>query len=175
MEKSKDNHKKNTFLKEGFKVEVSKKHKSYLGTTIPDGYFKNSKASILEKLQQQSIKETPKKQKVFWMQTRFKYAIAASIVCVFSLTIWLQRVNNQTTENSNIQLLSFQDDVLINSIMVSDADLDSFTEATLINEIVIKAEISEQQMDDLFINSLFVEDSLIDSYTKNNFIENIIL
>ncbi len=59
--------------------------------------------------------------------------------------------------------------------MVNDADLDSFTEMTLINEIVIKAEISEQQIDDLFINSLFVEDSLIDNYTKNNFVDKIIL
>ena len=38
----------------------------------------------------------------------------------------------------------------------------------LINEIVIKAELSEQRMDDLFFNSLFVEDSLIDNYTDDD-------
>lgn len=175
MEKQHKNPNNNPFLKEDFKETISKKHSSYLGTDIPEGYFKKSKASILDKLQQEAIKETPKKQKVIWLKPYFKYAIAASVVCILSVAIWLQSANNKRIESSNIELLSFQDDVLINSIMVSDEDLDSFTETTLINEIVIKAEISEQQMDDLFINSLFVEDSLIDNYTKNNFVDKIIL
>lgn len=172
-------HHKNTntksFLKEDFKDTISKKHSSYLGTDIPEGYFKKSKVSILDKIKQDVVKETSKKQKVFKLKPNFKYAIAASVVCLLSLTVWLQTLNNGDIENTNIELLSFQDDVLINAIMVSDADLDSFTETTLINEIVIKAEISEQQIDDLFINSLFVEDSLIDNYTKNNFVDKIIL
>ncbi|WP_439127700.1 hypothetical protein, partial [Polaribacter sp.] len=74
-------HHKNTntksFLKEDFKDTISKKHSSYLGTDIPEGYFKKSKVSILDKIKQDVVKETSKKQKVFKLKPNFKYAIAA--------------------------------------------------------------------------------------------------
>ena len=41
MEKSIEN-KNNNFLKEGLKVTISKHHKEYLGTTVPEGYFLQS-------------------------------------------------------------------------------------------------------------------------------------
>jgi hypothetical protein len=58
---------------------------------------------------------------------------------------------------------------------VDDAEFEAFADATLIHEIVIKAEVSERKIDALFLNSLFIEDSLIDNYTSDFFLEVIIL
>ncbi|WP_299061795.1 hypothetical protein [uncultured Polaribacter sp.] len=177
MKNSKENINRKNFLEEGLKTDISKHHKKYLGIETPEGYFAKSKIAILEKLkeevQEKSIQE--KKQLVFWLQPQFKYVAAASLVFIFALTIWLQSANNTTVNKNNIELLSFSDDSLIESLLLEDSEFEAFADATLINEIVIKAELSEQKIDDLFLNSLFVEDSLIDNYTENTFLETIIL
>ena len=178
MEKSTENSSKKNFLEEGFKGDISKHHKKYLGTDIPEGYFAKSKSLILDKIKEESKTEVPnetKKQLVFWMRPQFRYMAAASLVFIFALTVWLQSTNNTDIDDSNFELLSFSENHLINSLLVDDSQFETFADATLINEIVIKAELSERKMDDLFINSLFVEDSLIDDYANENLIETIIL
>ncbi len=174
MENSSENINKKSFLKEGVKGDVTNHHKEYLGTDIPKDYFAKSKISILDKIKSEEVKE--KKQIVFWMKPRFKFAVAASLFCILSVTVWLQYANKvEDFSSTDFELLAFSDDVLINSLFVEDSELDAFADATLINQVVIKAELSEQKMDDLFLNSLFVEDSLIDNYTDDKFIESIIL
>lgn len=179
MKKSIENNNEKSFLKEGFKGDVSNHHKKYLGTDIPEGYFTKSKLSILEKIKEEQKLNKPveiKKQLVFWLKPQFKYIAAASLVFILSLTVWLQNTDRKNEiKETNIEFFAFEDDILINSLFVEDAEIDLFTETTLINEIVIKAELSEQKMDDLFINSLFIEDSLIDNYTNDGFLETIIL
>ena len=59
--------------------------------------------------------------------------------------------------------------------MVNDAEFEAFADATLLNEIILKAESAERQMDNLFINSLFIKDSLMDTYMSESFIETIML
>ena len=177
MKKSTENN-SNNFLKEDVTGDISKHHKAYLGTTLPKGYFKKSKTSILNKIKEESKVEAPKeikKQIVFWMKPSFKYVAAASLVFILSLTLWLQNADYKNQENNSLELLSYSDAILINSLLVEDADLELFADATLMNEIVIKAELSEQKMDDLFLNSLFVEDSLIDNYTEDELLETIVL
>ena len=175
MKESKKNIANSSFLNEKERNSISKHHKDFLGTTIPNNYFATSKQSILDKIKEQptTVKKL-KKQKVFWLLPKFKYAVAASLVFIVSITIWLQNSTNNNTQN-NIELLSFNEDVLLNSLFIEDSELETFTNTTLINEVVIKAELSEQKIDDVFINSLFVEDSLIDNYTDDKFLETIIL
>jgi len=178
MEEITKNNYKKSFLKEGFKGGISKHHKKYLGTNVPEGYFVKSKISILEKTNKEIKIESSKgtkKQLVFWIQPHFKYIAAASLVFILSLTVWLQNKNLDVLKENDIELFSFSDDVLINSLWIDDADLESFAEVIIINEILIKATIFEQKIDDLFLNSLFVEDSLIDNYTNDGFIETFIL
>ena len=55
MGKSIENNDKNSFLKEGLQDDISKHHKDYLGTDIPEGYFSKSKLSILNKVKSESI------------------------------------------------------------------------------------------------------------------------
>jgi hypothetical protein len=174
MEKSTENKNHKNFLKEGVKGDISKHHTNYLGTNIPENYFAKSKISILEKIKSEEIKE--KKPLVFWMQPQFRYIAAASLVFILSLTVWLQNVNkNDDFNTNNFELLSFSDDILINSLLVEDSELEAFAETTLMNEVIIKAELSEQKMDNLFLNSLILEDSLTDDYINYELLETIIL
>ena len=177
MEKSKNTNQNHNFLKEGFK-DVSKHHKEYLGTDIPENYFAKSKLSILDKVKENTVSESKpkqKKQKIFWLQPQFKYIAAASLVFILSLTIWLQNINNTKLDDTNLEFLASSDDVLLESLLIEDAKLDAFTDNTLFNEVIVKAEISEQKMDDLILNSLIIEDSLLDNYMNNELMETIIL
>jgi hypothetical protein len=101
---------------------------------------------------------------------------AASVVFLLSLTIWLQNVKSNTEESQvNVELLSFNEDVLLDALLIDDTQMNAFAEATLINEVVIKAELSEQNLDNLILDSMISEDSLLDDYLGNELIENIIL
>lgn len=178
MGKSTENNNENHFLKEGFKGDVSKHHKNYLGTGVPDGYFAKSKLSILDKIKEETKieEEQPKKQLVFYMRPQFRYVVAASLIFILSLTVWLQNSNKRNDfDTIHMESFALEDDVLLESLLVADADLDAFTDATLFKEILVKAEIKEQKIDDLLLNSLIVEDSLLDNYISDELIETIVL
>ena len=178
MEKSTEDNNKKSFLKEGLKGGISKHHKDYLGTGVPEGYFAKSKISILDQIKEEVVieKEQPKKQLVFYMRPQFKYIAAASLVFILSLTIWLQNSNNQDEFDSiNIETYAINDDILIESLLIEDSEVDAFTDATLFNEVVIKAELTEQRMDNLILNTLILEDSLLDNYIDYELVETVIL
>lgn len=178
MEKPTEIKSKNTFLKEAFISDISKHHTSYLGITVPEVYFEKSKFSILEKvkLEEKNSKALEKKQLFFSILPKTKYAAVASFVFLFGLAVWLQnRFKKHSFPTINIEMLSFTEDNLINSILVNDAEFEAFADATLLNEIILKTESAERQMDNLFINSLFIKDSLMDTYMSESFIETIML
>lgn len=178
MEKYTKNNSEQTFLKRGFKGDMSKHHKDYLGTDIPKGYFLKSKLSILNTIKSvESVEEIKsKKQLVFWMHPPFKYIAAASLIFIVGISVWLQNVNTtNTVYKPNFELLAFSEDVLVNSLFLEDSEVDAFTEATLFNEVLVKAELSEQKLDNLIFNSFIIEDSLLDDYMDNKFIETLVL
>lgn len=176
MEKSTENNSKKNFLKEGFKDDISKHHKKYLGTDIPEGYFAKSKMSILDKIKDDSTIEAPKKQMVFWMQPKFKYIAAASLIFILSVTVWLQNSNRPAPMNEiNFELFAFSDAILIESLLVDESEIEAFTNATLFNEVLVKAELSEQKLDNLVLDNLIIEDSLFDNYMDYGLIEILIL
>ncbi len=179
MEKSTENNSEKDFLKEGLKGDISKHHKKYLGTDIPEGYFSKSKMSILDKIKEDSKIEAPKeikKQLVFWMQPLFKYIAAASLVFILSLTVWLQNLNNvDVIDDTNFELLAFSDDVLLDSLLLEEEEVDAFTDATLFNEILVRAELSEQKLDNLILDNLILGDSLLDDYIDDELLETIVL
>lgn len=177
MEKSTKNKNQQNFLKEGLQNDISKHHKEYLGTSVPENYFAKSKQLILNKIKEEArVEEKAKSQLVFYLQPRFKYIAAATLVFILSLTVWLQNSNKTNViVEPNLQEFAFSDDVLINSLLIEDSEIDAFTDATLFNEVVVKAELTEQKMDNLILNSLIVEDSLLDNYIDNELLETIIL
>lgn len=160
---------KKSFLKSHLGKSISQQHKDMLGTSVPDDYFKNSRQRILASVKENSSKN----RKVIVLTTGFKYAIAASIAVLITLTIWLQ--TNDSNDSAPLELSEFMDDTLINSLFVDDAELDSYTKDILVSEVLIKAELSEQSIENVFMNSLFIEDSLLDDYMDNRLVENIIL
>lgn len=164
------------FLKEE-KSDITKLHKNYLGKEIPEDYFKKSKISILNAIKEDAlVEQKPKKQLVFYLRPQFKFIAAAAILFLLTLSIWLQNSESKNNfDDITIEELALEDDVLIKSLLVEDSDLDEFTDATLFNEVVVKAEIKEQKMDDLILNSLILEDSLLDNYMDKELVETIIL
>ena len=177
MENTSENSNKENFLKEGFKGDISSHHKKYLGTEIPEGYFAKSKTLILDKIKEASLlEEQPKKQLVFWMRPQFKYMVAASLVVMLGLTIWMQNMDTSTTINkSNFEEVAFSNAVLLESLLIDESEMEAFTNATLFKEVVVKAELSEQKLENLILNSLLIEDSLVDDYIDNELLETIIL
>jgi hypothetical protein len=178
MKKSIKKSNNKNFLQEIRTEGVSKKHHKYLGTTVPEGYFSKSKNAILDAVKATAKKEIsmePKKQMVFWLRPQFRYMAAASIVFILSVTVWLQSSNYNEVEKSMLEYASFSEDILINSLLIDDAEMDLFADNILIDEIIIKASIAEQKSDDLFLNYLFLEDSLTDNYSDDQFLEIIIL
>lgn len=177
MQNSQKNNNNIPFLKKGLQDDISKHHKKYLGTDVPKDYFVISKASILDKIKEENkSKEKPKKQLFFYLRPQFKYMVAASLIFMVSLSIWLQQTNHTNKVNDiDLEELAFSDAILINSLLIEDTDVDAFADATLFNEIVVKAELTEQKMDNLILNLLIVEDSLLDDYIGDEFVNTLIL
>lgn len=165
MKKIKGNTSENSdnFLKEKGEVSTSEHHKEYLGMGIPENYFKNSKANILDLV---SEKKTTQ---VFYLRRPFQ--IAASLVILVALSIAILVPSINPTDDVFIA----SDDVLIESLLVDDESISEFMNDVLVSEIVVEAEVSEQNLENILMNSLFVEDSLVDGYTKESLLDNIIL
>ena len=179
MIKSTTDNNQQQFLKEDFEDGISKHHKNYLGTEVPEGYFVKSKTSILHRIKSQSNKEIIEKsnnQSVFLMQSRFKYMAAASLVFILSLTVWLQNSNKTEVVNEPYsESLIFSDTVLIESLLVEENEVDAFADITLFREILVKSELFEQKIENLVFENLILEDSLIHNYLDDGLIETIIL
>jgi len=179
MDISTENNNKQNFLEEGFKGDIFKHHNKYLGTEIPEGYFVKSKKSILKKITEDiiiDVPKNPKKHLIFWMQPPFKYIAAASLIFIVSLTVWLQSSNKTNIlEETNFELFAFYAAILIESLLVDESEIEAFTDATLFNEILVKAELSEQKLDNLVLDNLFLEDSLLNNYIDYGLIETLVL
>lgn len=151
------------FLKEKGAVSSSERHKEYLGMDIPEDYFRNSKANILDLV---SEKETIP---VFYLRKSFQVAASITLLVVLSISILFSK-------DSSIDYFEVaSDDTLFESLFIEDGNMNEFVEGVLVSEILVEAETSEQKLENIFINSLFVEDSLLDSYTKKSILDNIIL
>ena len=88
----------------------------------------------------------------------------------------MQNFNStETTELTNLESIALQDDVLLESLLVDDTNIDAFTEETLFEEVVVKAEKKAQDIDNLILESIIVEDSLLDDYLNEELVDAIIL
>ena len=161
---------------ESQKKGLAQEHKEYLGMDVPDDYFSKSKKNILKSLPMKN----EQKRTVFGLKPLIAYPLAASIVLLIGITIWLQNdptdIEPKITNVKQMNSTDFNsDDFLVSSLLIDDADMDEFINEFILNEIIVEAELSEQQLENIFINSLFVEDSLIDNYIDKNLIERVVL
>jgi len=173
MKKSTDNSKNNKidFLshKEHEKNSLSKEHKTLLGLDVPDGYFSTSKSKILD-----ALPKMKRKNRIFGLKPLFAYPIAASLVLLIGLSLWFQYSNNKTSPQ--ISYFGIADsEILINSLLVKEADIDYFMDNYIIDDILVEADLSEQKLENIFINTLFIEDSIIDDHLNEKIIDNLLL
>ncbi|SEQ12722.1 hypothetical protein SAMN05421824_1234 [Hyunsoonleella jejuensis] len=160
------------------KKDISKLHKEKLGMDIPDNFFAKSKKNILNKI----IQEEQPRQTIFWLRPIIAYPIAASIVLAITLTLWMQNkdtvnteqiTNTKTIKTINPDILN--GDFLTSSLLISDSEMNTYLNSYLVTNVIIEAELSQQQLENIFINSVFIEDSLINNYLDKSLIENIVL
>jgi hypothetical protein len=88
------------------------------------------------------------------------------------------KTNNQITDSEDIKLMDsslFEGDFLVSSLLVPDSEVDEYLDHYIVNNVIVEAELSEEQFDNIFINSLFVEDSLLNNYLNESLIENIMI
>lgn len=160
------------------KKDITKLHKDKLGMDIPEGFFTKSKENILSKV----IKTEVPKQTVFWLRPIIYYPIAASIMLAIAVSFWMKnditKNDNQITNTEDLQILNsdfIDDDFLIVSLMVPDSQMNTYLDSYIINNLVMEAEKSEQQLENIFLNSVLIEDSLINSFLDKSLFENIVL
>ncbi|PQV48185.1 hypothetical protein CLV33_10531 [Jejuia pallidilutea] len=158
--------------------DISKLHKEKLGMDIPNDFFAKSKQTILNKV----IQEEQPRQTIFWLRPMIAYPIAASIVLAIALTLWMQNKDIDTTEQitntETIKTISpdmLDGDFLTSSLLISESEMDTYLNSYLITNVVIEAELSQQELENIFINSILIEDSLINTYLNKSLIENIVL
>jgi len=158
-------------------TQISRHHKEMLGMDVPENYFSNSRSRIMDKVAA-SKKHTSG---IFYIRPVYRYAAAAAVVLLIGLGIVL-KVTSDTNSNGSTQTLekieyaNLQDtDMFVDFLLVKDKDVDVFLDHYLLEGVLVKAELKEQEFENLFMNSLLVKDSLIDTYIDDQFIDNIIL
>lgn len=178
------------------KPDPGQLHKEYLGMEIPDGYFAESKRRILDALspadsiphdketEDKVVNQTEKKSsgRIFGLNRVVAYPLAASILLLIAIAIGLQKDRpveapafDQESVVSRSSDLQDTDDFLVRSLLVDDAEIDQFTDDYLIDQVLVRAEMSEQELENIFINSLFIDDSLVDEYLEESLVEQVIL
>lgn len=174
MEKSSDNKKINKAtsfsLKKNEKDSLTKQHKDLLGLDKPDEFFAKSKSDILSALPKTGIP----KRRIFGLNSKFAYPIAASLVFIIGLAFWFEIAKTETNYGLTYESVP-TDEILIGSLLVEESDVDLFMDNYIFNDIIVATDYSEQELENIFINSLFIEDSSIDSYIDTNLINNILL
>jgi hypothetical protein len=174
MKKSTEKFKKEQsgiFLKQASENKnLSSKHKEMLGFEKPEAYFSKSKKNILELL---TTTETAKP-KIFGLKPLFAYSIAASIILLIGLTFLLQMNTNKTVKNTT-EFYFTSNESLLNSLLISDENVDHYMDQYILNDIIIASEVSNQKIENIFMNSLLIDDTAVDTYLDESIIENFLL
>ena len=160
---------------------LGQRHKEHLGMEVPKGYFSSSKQSILENLHSQPAQKE-NEGRLFRLRKNRGYALAASILLLVSLSIWFfNRPGTQGPEPieapvaGSLYVFEDSEDLLLTSLLVEEEEIGSFVDEVLLNEIVVKAELSEQELENIFLNSLIEDDSAADDYLEESLMKQIVL
>jgi hypothetical protein len=160
------------------RLDLEHEHKEYLGMEVPEGYFSRSKQRIMENLPF----EKEQKKQVFRLTRSLIYPLAASILLLVSLSVWFfngPKVDAPGREKAPVakSLPDMEDtgDFLLTSLLVDENQIDSYVDEVVLKEVVVKAELSEQQLENMFLNSLIEDDSVVDEYLEDHLLKEIVL
>jgi hypothetical protein len=136
-----------TSNKEAKKENYRVKHKEELGMNIPENYFATSKMEILSMISKSNkpVKRLISRKSILW-------ASAASIALVFAISVFkptgitvndtiptivsdsIDYLKNNELKNENLALND--DDFIISSLFIEEADVDTFVEDYVLDELV---------------------------------------
>ena len=127
--------------------EIHKMHKKDLGYDIPKDYFAHSKVNLLEKVLNKKETKT-----AIFSRNRMVWFAAASIALIFAITVFkpnaLPSMNEipaivsdtiETMKNNGLAIensLQEEDNMLIASLFVDDAEIDEFVTDYVLEELV---------------------------------------
>jgi zona occludens toxin (predicted ATPase) len=143
---------------------LDKRHSKELGFKTPDDYFLISKNEILSK-----VSKTKNSKLISFYNSKMVWFVAASIALVFTITMYRQYTSpkifemNQivsdtinTQKNENLLAYSFQEeDVLIASLFVNEANVDAFITNEFINNVLADEYLDEYIIDELMTDDIF--------------------
>ena len=167
MKHTEENKRWNELLKDNdsFEKKTDKIHAEELGMDIPEDYFAKSKIDILDKV----FKE--KKSKVIPLfRNKVMWFAAAGIALILALSVFnpstISTVNEipsvftdtvdqiRNLDLNNGRFFS-EDDMLVASLFVDDADIDNYVDNYIIEEIIIDEYIDHFLLDDLTGETMF--------------------
>ncbi len=156
---------------------LHKKHKSDLGYDIPDGFFKDTKATILETIKEEKTVE----KKIFFLKKPV-YQIAASVIVLFGMMFLYKIIetNNSTVEieqkivNQVEEVPNTMEDLYIESLM-SEEGLDGLVDNYIITNILEETKVNVEDYEDMIIDSFLSEDSEVDEQINQFIMSEIVL
>ena len=139
--------------------KMDKIHTEELGLGMPEDYFEKSKIDILDKVYHE------KKSKVIPLfRNKVMWFAAAGIALIVAMSVFKPSTPSTVNEihsviadtvvqMRNLDLINseffVEDDMLVASLFVDDADIDSYIDNYIIEETVIDEYIDEFLLDDL--------------------------
>ncbi len=172
-----------------YKQDLGELHKNYLGMEVPEGYFSSSKSRILDALPSKEVIEEKisgkinkqRRGRLFGLKRTVIYPLAASILLLIAITIGIKNDSRMEVPEADATVIAARealegtDDFLRRSLLVEDAEIDQYTDDYLVDQIIVRAELSEQELENIFINSLFVDDSLVDEFLEESLLEQVVM
>lgn len=134
-----------------FDKERQEKHEAELGFKVPSNYFSNSKKDLLENI------NTGKRNKLIVFSRRnIGWSIAAAVALLITLNVFktdglrgieeLETIVSDTLNQHQKSHLAFEektsaeDDMLVSSLFIEDAEIDNFIDSYVLDEMM-QAEI----------------------------------
>ena len=165
-----NNHSEGQFLKDNpNKNGLSKSHQKYLGYTMPEDFFKESKQDILDSLKDNNPKRIQRR-------SHFILRTAAAVLALLLITTAYLYINDSffftNTEITAESIESDELDFLFNTAILEDDELDTYIDEYLMEDIIAEAELEDNHV---IINSLMMDDAEADEYLDNYLIEKLVL
>lgn len=159
------------------KGSLAQVHKDYLGMDVPDNYFSQSKQDILKHVSMVN----QNKQTVFGLKPIYAYPLAASVILLLGIFIWMIQLNTDMANPKTIAVVDVDfatmndADGLITSLLIDDSEINTYVDAFMVENVVVDVSLTNQQLEYLIINSLLIEDSEAETYLKQGILENFVL
>ncbi len=162
---------KKIFLGENLSESTAEHHQSKLGMKVPAGYFEKSKSAILA-----AVKEEPASLTVVHKRKMSAFLkIAASVAIIIGVgTFFLYQESLFNAGSKTVAYEDQVDDLIYNSLLVEDDQLDDYVDGYLADAILADIEYMDGQPGEVTVNALFLEDDQLNDYVDGYLLDAIV-